>query len=106
MEPMTERLPSAEQQAVTAHMSTASMVLPGRPAGSFASVANGTYRVAIRDAAHTACVITLDGTLVISQPAPVTGSAAVASAILCNGGTATVTLTGAGGYRTNVLYIQ
>ncbi len=65
--------------------------------GIFTNVANGTYTVQIRDAAHTGCVITLDGTLVISQPAPVTGSAAVTSAILCNGGTATVTITGAGG---------
>ena len=37
------------------------------------------------------------GTLDVTEPAAVTGSASVTSAILCNGGTATVTLTGAGG---------
>jgi hypothetical protein len=39
----------------------------------------------------------VSGTLDITQPAAVTGSASVTSPILCNGGTATVTLTGGGG---------
>jgi gliding motility-associated-like protein len=37
------------------------------------------------------------GTLTVTEPTAVTGSAAITTAILCNGGTATVTLTGAGG---------
>ena len=101
MEPMTERLPSAEQQAAMAHMSTASMVLPGRPAGSFASVANGTYSVAIRDAAHTACISILDPALVISQPAALAATLASTN-VTCNGANdGTITISGAtGGYGT------
>ena len=39
----------------------------------------------------------LAGTLNVSQPSAVTGSAAITTPIRCFGGTATVTLTGAGG---------
>ena len=37
--------------------------------GSFTGLAPATYNVQIRDAAHTDCIITLNGALVITQPA-------------------------------------
>ena len=44
--------------------------------GSFANLASGTYQVSIRDAAHPACIIDLDGTpgTTITQPAILSAS--------------------------------
>ena len=69
--------------------------------GSFASVANGTYSVAIRDAAHTACINILDPALVISQPAALAATLASTN-VTCNGANdGTITISGAtGGYGT------
>jgi len=62
-------------------------VFPGIPAGS-------SYSWSITDA--NSCG-PFTGTLGVTQPAALTGSASVTTAILCNGGTGTVTLTGSGG---------
>src|SRR4029079_10949119 len=72
-----------------------------QPSGSFTALANATYNVQIRDAAQSACVITLNAALVISQPGAL--SATLASTdVTCNGandGTITITAP-TGGYGT------
>ncbi|HZL76593.1 MAG TPA: gliding motility-associated C-terminal domain-containing protein, partial [Bacteroidales bacterium] len=62
-------------------------VFVGIPAGA-------AYAWSITDA--NACA-PATGVLAVTEPAVITGSALVTTAILCNGGTGTVTLTGAGG---------
>jgi gliding motility-associated-like protein len=63
--------------------------------GVFNGIAAGAaYAWSITDA--NACA-PATGTLAVTEPAIITGSATVTTAILCNGGTGTVTLTGAGG---------
>jgi len=63
--------------------------------GIFSGIPAGTgYVWSITDANSCGLV---SGMLDIVEPAPVTGSASVTSVITCNGGTATVTLTGSGG---------
>ncbi len=62
-------------------------VFPGIPAGT-------SYSWSITDANNCG---PFTGTLEVTQPAALTGTASVTSAILCNGGTATVTITGSGG---------
>ncbi|MDO8367856.1 MAG: SprB repeat-containing protein [Saprospiraceae bacterium] len=67
--------------------------------GSFTGLANGTYNVQIRDAAHPLCVITLNAALVITQPNVL--SATVSSTnVTCNGiNDGTITISNpAGGY--------
>ncbi len=69
--------------------------------GNFTGLAPATYDVRIRDAANTACVITLNGALVINQPAVL--SATVNSTnITCFGSSdGTITITNPlGGYGT------
>ncbi|MGD0341377.1 MAG: gliding motility-associated C-terminal domain-containing protein, partial [Bacteroidales bacterium] len=68
-------------------VTNATGVFSGIPAGA-------AYAWSITDA--NACT-PATGTLAVTEPAVITGSASVTTAILCNGGTATVTLTGAGG---------
>ena len=52
------------------------MVPTWQATGSFANLASGTYQVSIRDAAHPACIIDLDGTpgTTITQPAILSAS--------------------------------
>jgi len=66
--------------------------------GSFTSLTPGTYSVQIRDAANTACTVTL-GDQIISQPDVLGVSAVAASATLsCNNdATTTITATPSGG---------
>ena len=69
--------------------------------GTFSNLAPGSYDVRIRDAANIGCVITLNGALLITQPAVL--SAAIASTnVTCFGGNdGTITISGAaGGYGT------
>ncbi|WP_073000760.1 HYR domain-containing protein [Mariniphaga anaerophila] len=68
---------------------------------SFAGLSAGTYNVQIRDAAHPACIIVLDASFAISQPAIL--SATIGSTdVSCNGGSdGAISITGAsGGYGT------
>ena len=67
--------------------------------GSFTNLAPATYNVQIRDAANTACVVTLSGALVITQPAALSATVAKTN-ITCFGssdGTITISVP-AGGY--------
>jgi PKD repeat protein len=69
--------------------------------GSFTGLAPATYTVVIRDAAHTACVITLNAALVITQPAVMTATVTPLM-VTCNGANdGKITISGAaGGYGT------
>ena len=51
--------------------------------GIFSNLAPATYNVRIRDAAYPACVITLDGALVITQPA-VLSATVTSTNVTCN----------------------
>ncbi len=63
--------------------------------GIFIGIPAGTgYAWSITDANNCGPVT---GTLNVTEPAIITGSASVSTAIACNGGTAAITLTGAGG---------
>jgi SprB repeat len=61
----------------------------------FTAVVAGTYTVTAREVANTACTAT-STSVVIGQPAALVASA-VPTAILCNGGNSTVTVTATGG---------
>lgn len=66
--------------------------------GNFGSLTAATYNVQIRDASATGCVITLDGTLVISEPAALSIDSEATTDITCKGLTdGTVTITASGG---------
>jgi len=66
--------------------------------GNFGSLTAATYNVQIRDANATGCVITLDGTLVISEPAALSIDSEATTDITCKGLTdGTVTITASGG---------
>ena len=69
--------------------------------GSFTGLAPGSYDVRIRDRAHTACVIILNGALVITQPPVLSGDVASAN-VTCSGASdGTITITSPmGGYGT------
>src|SRR6185436_787634 len=69
--------------------------------GSFTGLANSTYNVQIRDAANTACVIVLDGALVITQP-DVLSATLGSTNVTCNGANdGTISITSpSGGYGT------
>ncbi len=61
--------------------------------GSFAALAPGFYNVQIRDAAHTTCVVILNGSLRITEPPALTANVN-RSNVTCNGandGTITIT---------------
>lgn len=63
--------------------------------GIFSGIPAGTaYAWSITDAGYCGPVT---GTLDIAQPSVITGSAAITAPVVCNGGNATVTLTGGGG---------
>ncbi len=67
--------------------------------GSFTGLAPGVYSVQIRDAAHTACAITLSSVM-ITEPTVVGGSVASTN-VTCNGAAdGTITVTATGGYGT------
>ncbi len=61
--------------------------------GIFSGLPAGLHTLTVRDGNSCSFVLKID----ITQPDALTGSAAVSEAIKCNGGTATVTLTGGGG---------
>ncbi len=67
--------------------------------GNFANLSPGTYDVRIRDAAHAACVVTLNGNLVISQPS-ILAATVDRTNISCFGASdGSITITGeTGGY--------
>ncbi|HVN59277.1 MAG TPA: PKD domain-containing protein [Bacteroidales bacterium] len=69
--------------------------------GSFTALAPASYDVRIRDAAHVTCVVTLNGTLTITEPA-LLGASVASTNVTCNGAAdGTITITGsAGGYGT------
>ncbi|HLP71739.1 MAG TPA: PKD domain-containing protein [Bacteroidales bacterium] len=69
--------------------------------GSFSALAPGFYNVQIRDAAHTGCVKTLNGSLQVSEPS-VLAAGITKTNVTCNGSTdGTITIIGAsGGYGT------
>ncbi len=69
--------------------------------GSFTALAPGFYNVRIRDAANPACVITLNGSLNITQPAVLNATVAKTN-VTCNGSSdGTITITNPqGGYGT------
>ncbi len=69
--------------------------------GSFTALAPGFYNVRIRDAAHTSCVVTMNGSLRITEP-PVLTANVTSTNVTCNGaGNGTITISSpAGGYGT------
>ena len=71
-----------------------------QPSGNFTNLAPGNYDVRIRDAAHTACIITLTPAT-ITEPDAITATVAGTS-VTCNGaGDGTITISAAaGGYGT------
>ena len=69
--------------------------------GTFNNLAVGTYDVRIRDAATPACIITLNSSLVITQPAVLNASIASTNVTCFGGNDGTITISGAtGGYGT------
>ncbi len=77
-----------------------------QPTGTFTGLASGTYAVSIRDRAHPACVIVVDPTRIITQPA-VLSATLNSTNITCfgaNNGTITITapLGGSGTYQFTV----
>src|SRR5664279_2762570 len=69
--------------------------------GNFTALIPGFYNVQIRDAAHTSCVVILNGSLQITQPAPLSANLAKTN-VTCNGASdGTITLSSpTGGYGT------
>ena len=69
--------------------------------GNFAALAPGFYNVQIRDAAHITCVVTLNGSLRITEP-PVLSANVTSFNVTCNGANdGRITISGAtGGYGT------
>lgn len=69
--------------------------------GSFTNLAPATYNVKMRDAANVACMLTLNGALVITQP-PVLSAAVASTNVTCFGaGDGTITISSPlGGYGT------
>jgi len=74
--------------------------------GSFPALAAGTYDVRIRDAAQTTCVITLNGSLTITQPAILNANVASSDVTCFNSNDGSITITGAtggsGGYEYSI----
>ncbi|MBK8884444.1 MAG: SprB repeat-containing protein [Bacteroidales bacterium] len=69
--------------------------------GNFTNLSPATYNVRIRDAANTACVITLNGALVITQPAVLSAVVARTNITCFGAGDGTITISSpAGGYGT------
>jgi gliding motility-associated-like protein len=69
--------------------------------GSFTNLPPATYDVRIRDAANDACVITLNGSLVITQPAVLSATVARTNITCFGAGDGTITISSpSGGYGT------
>ena len=69
--------------------------------GNFTNLVPATYDVRIRDAANTACVITLNGALAITQPAVLSASVTRTSITCFGASDGTITVSSpAGGYGT------
>ena len=69
--------------------------------GNFTNLVPATYDVRIRDAANTACVITLNGALVITQPAVLSATVARTNITCFGASDGTITISSpAGGYGT------
>jgi len=69
--------------------------------GTFNNLAVGTYDVRIRDAATPACIIVLNSSLSITQPAVLTANIASTNVTCFGGNDGTITVSGAtGGYGT------
>jgi len=66
----------------------------GSAASAITNLAAGTYSVTVTDA--NGCTKLQSG-ITVTQPSAITISSAVASPILCNGGTSTITVTASGG---------
>ena len=69
--------------------------------GSFSALAPGFYNVQIRDAAYPTCIVTLNGSLRITEPSVLSANVA-STAVTCNGSNdGRITISGAtGGYGT------
>ena len=72
-----------------------------QPGGNFPALAPGFYNVMIRDAAHPTCMVTLNGSLRITEP-PVLSANVTSMNVTCNGADdGRITIAGAtGGYGT------
>ena len=72
-----------------------------QPSGLFNGLIPGTYNVQIRDAANTACVITLNASLLITEPNVISANV-TSTDITCNGANdGTISITSpTGGYGT------
>ena len=69
--------------------------------GTFTNLAPANYNVQIRDASNPACIITLNGSLAITQPAVLTASIASTNVTCFGGNDGTITISSpAGGYGT------
>ncbi len=73
----------------------------GRVQAASTALAPGFYNVQIRDAAHTACVITLDAMLEITQPDILDATISKTNVSCFGGGDGTISITSpSGGYGT------
>lgn len=69
--------------------------------GTFSSLSPGYYNVRIRDAAHTACSVILNGSLQITQPGALTANLSRTNVTCFGGNDGTISITNpAGGYGT------
>ncbi len=69
--------------------------------GTFPGLAPGTYDVKIRDAVNTGCVITLNGTLIITEPAALDASVSSTNVTCFGSNNGTISITSpTGGYGT------
>ncbi len=78
------------------------MAVPSwQASGSFTALAPGSYDVRIRDAANPACVIVLNSSLTITEPAVMTANVASTNVTCFGGSDGTITITSpTGGYGT------
>lgn len=68
--------------------------------GLFTNLANGTYNVQIRDAAHITCVRTMNSALTLTQPLPLTITSQPLPQTDCYGNLAEFSVTASGGVGT------
>jgi len=69
--------------------------------GTFTNLAPATYNVQIRDAAQPACIVTLNGSLVITEPAPLAATAGKTDVSCFGANNGIITISNpAGGYGT------
>ncbi len=75
--------------------------LSWQASGSFTALIPGFYNVQMRDAAHTACVVILNGSLQITQPAPLSAIVAKTNVTCNSANDGTITISSpTGGYGT------